>query len=143
MRREFIEFKGRKYFKRKNGYYESKRPCVQLHRDIYEYYYGLIPQGYVIHHIDNNPSNNNIENLQLMLWGEHARQIMINSNPYKASIAKSRKAVINLTTNEIFISIAEASRKYGIKDSSIGCVCRGTRKTAGGFKWNYREEEIC
>jgi HNH endonuclease/NUMOD3 motif len=71
--REYVEFKGRKYFKRTNGYYESKRPCTQLHRDVWEHYNGLIPKGYVIHHIDHNPSNYDITNLEMMKWGAHNR----------------------------------------------------------------------
>ena len=32
-----------------------------------------IPKGYVVHHIDGNVLNNNINNLSLMKWGEHSR----------------------------------------------------------------------
>lgn len=43
-----------------------------IHRVIWEYYYGKIPAGYDIHHIDHNPLNNDISNLQMLTKKEHA-----------------------------------------------------------------------
>jgi len=34
---------------------------------------GIIPKGYMIHHIDENRKNNNIENLQLVTYKEHKK----------------------------------------------------------------------
>jgi len=45
---------------------------LKLHRYVWEQFYGLIPEGYVIHHIDNNKHNNKIENLQIMTHSEHS-----------------------------------------------------------------------
>jgi len=42
-----------------------------LHRLIFEDFYGEIPDGYVVHHKDENPSNNCILNLQLLKEKEH------------------------------------------------------------------------
>lgn len=50
-----------------------KEPPVFLHRKIYEDNYGPIPKGYHVHHIDNNPDNNSIENLQALPPKEHNR----------------------------------------------------------------------
>ena len=45
-----------------------------LHRKIWEDFYGQkIPEGYVIHHKDENPKNNSIDNLQLMTAEEHIK----------------------------------------------------------------------
>lgn len=38
----------------------------RLHRLIYEYYNGEIPEGYVVHHINHNKLDNRIGNLELM-----------------------------------------------------------------------------
>lgn len=46
---------------------------VKLHRVMWAHYYGEIPKGYNIHHIDRDKRNNNIENLQLMTQSEHSR----------------------------------------------------------------------
>jgi len=44
---------------------------VYLHRYIWEEHHGPIPSGYVIHHMDGNPGNNAIENLEMVLSGLH------------------------------------------------------------------------
>lgn len=38
-------------------------------------------------------------------------------------------------------SAAQAGRETGITDTNIGRVCRGERKTAGGYKWEYKDKE--
>lgn len=60
----------------------------------------------------------------------------------KISLASpKRRGVFQLELNGVFIkkwdSITEASRALKIK--KISDVCRGDRKTAGGFKWQYLE----
>jgi HNH endonuclease len=42
------------------------------YRKIYEDYYGKIPKGYHIHHIDGNPLNNDINNLECVSSEEHS-----------------------------------------------------------------------
>ena len=55
----------------------------------------------------------------------------------ESSKGKGGTKVINLDTGEIFNTIAEASEKYNIKYQSISRVCRGLRKTCGGYRWAY------
>lgn len=45
--------------------------------------------------------------------------------------------VRNVDTGEVFNSVKEAAEKYGLKDTHISRVCKGKRKTTGGFKWEY------
>lgn len=42
-----------------------------LHRAVWVYAKGSIPDGYVIHHIDEDTRNNAIENLGMMLASDH------------------------------------------------------------------------
>jgi hypothetical protein len=65
------EFNGRKYYQYEGRYFTSN--TRKMHRDVWEHYNGKIPKGYHIHHIDGNPSNNDISNLQLMKASEHLR----------------------------------------------------------------------
>ena len=55
-----------------------------------------------------------------------------------ANIA-NEKSIICLETGEVFTSIISAGRKYGIDSANINAVCKGKRKTAGGFSWEYSE----
>ncbi len=51
--------------------------------------------------------------------------------------AKNGKKVINLTTSKIYDNAGIAARYYNIDKSSISKVCRGERKSAGGYKWKF------
>ena len=55
--------------------------------------------------------------------------------------AKTRKyrtvKVRNVVTGEVFDSVKKAAEKYSLKDTHISRVCKGKRKTTGGFKWEY------
>lgn len=44
----------------------------RLHQLIWESYYGEIPENMVIHHIDGNKTNNNINNLKLISKNNHS-----------------------------------------------------------------------
>ena len=57
------------------------------------------------------------------------------------TIVSHYKKVINKTTNEIYISVKEASERTGVNPSSISNCCRGKRKTAGGFVWKFVKED--
>jgi len=57
-------------------------------------------------------------------------------------IKKLRKShhklsVVNVDTGEIFDSIKLAAEKYNLKDTHITRVCKGKRKTTGGYRWEY------
>lgn len=90
-------YKGIKYVKEKRtGYYmattKTKGKRRRLHDVMYEQEVlggGLIPPGYVIHHIDWNKSNNIIKNLAMVTIKEHN----LIHNPPKL-IAKEEKELI-------------------------------------------------
>ena len=65
-----IIFNNMKFRKIKNGKYKTDE---FLHRCLYQYFVGEIPAGFEIHHIDNNPENNSLENLLCLTKSEHTR----------------------------------------------------------------------
>lgn len=64
------EFCGETYWK--CGKY-FQRYGKRLHRAVYEFYHGQIPENHSVHHADGDRSNNQIENLVLMRTSEHTR----------------------------------------------------------------------
>lgn len=75
---EHVFFNGHRY----NRYPESSNVAHQkyfsrgagkgfLHRDVWEYHNGPIPEGYHVHHIDGDPANNEISNLACLSPEEH------------------------------------------------------------------------
>lgn len=64
------EFMGKRYYL--CGYY-FQHNGKRLHRAVWEHFNGEIPEGYHVHHIDEDRANNDIENLSLMPGIEHIR----------------------------------------------------------------------
>lgn len=60
----YQKYSDRPYYERVGGHYF-------LHRDTWIYYKGEIPEGYHIHHKDENTSNNTIENLEMLTAEDH------------------------------------------------------------------------
>ena len=61
-------------YQRKDGYYQISSGINQgklLHRLIYEEHYGPIPEGFHIHHLDNDKTNCSPENLLLLSKSNH------------------------------------------------------------------------
>lgn len=52
----------------------GKLCCVQLHKAIYEAFQGAVPEGKELDHIDNDPRNNALWNLQAISHGENMRK---------------------------------------------------------------------
>ena len=50
---------------------------------------------------------------------------------------KQTKSVYCYELRKSYGSIAEASRETGASASSISACCRGSQKTAGGYRWVY------
>lgn len=67
----------------------SSQKTKKLHRAVWIYFKGEIPFGYDIHHKDNNPHNNQIENLRCLL---HEKHIKIHANTEDAK-NRARKSL--------------------------------------------------
>jgi len=63
----------RLYFKRKVYVSRGKYKKEILHRVVWSYYNGPIPDDCIIHHIDKDPANNDISNLECIKEHLHAR----------------------------------------------------------------------
>lgn len=63
---------------------------------------------------------------------------------HKSKISKSCKgrkvqgrAVLCVELDKVFPSVMDAERETGIPNTNIVNVCKGKRKTAGGYHWQY------
>ena len=132
-----------------SGYYQivlskqSIRKSYKVHRLIWLAFYGSIPEGYEVNHINEIKTDNRLSNLNLMThkencnWGtgiERCHNQLING--------KCSKSVLQFDLNDNFIkeysSINQAKRETGFNSSDISSCCKGKRKTAHGFKWKYK-----
>jgi hypothetical protein len=84
----------------------------------------------IVHHIDENKLNNNVDNFQ---WCNHKQNI---------TYSQGKKVnQINIKTNEIIKTFdtlndafKELNKNYG---ANIRLVCKGKRKSAFGYKWSF------
>ena len=70
----FMVFNSRKYTLRNNGYLACTDGVrSSMHRDVWCFYNGEIPENYDIHHINGNKTDNCLENLQILPKSEHTK----------------------------------------------------------------------
>jgi len=77
--------------------------------------------------------------LRLMSWGAHNKKSYLdrkNGVNRKGTVAVIGINIITKNTVK-FYSISEANRKLNISISNIASCCRGNRKSAGGYTWEY------
>ena len=127
--------------RRENGYYIIS--LAKRGKQIYKTIHRLVAEAFVpnpdglteINHIDENKLNNCADNLE---WCD--RKYNMNH------ISKSRRRVLQYSIDGEFIkewkSARECERELGIFHTAISNVCNGNRKTAGGYVWKYKSEQI-
>ena len=105
------------------GYYQftiSEKNLIKpknyyIHRFEWECVKGVIPEGFVIDHIDSNKTNNKIKNLQLLTLAENFRKG--NSKPITSFNIKNNK-------QKKYESITSASLEFDISFSIISNISR-------------------
>ena len=94
-----------------------------------------------INHIDNNPLNNMVENLE---WCTRSYNLQYNGRAKRVGIVQG-KAVEQWTLDgnlvKTFETIRQAEAETGIRRQSISGSCRQKYgcKTAGGYRWKYKQ----
>jgi len=66
-----VLYKGIIYCPNKKGYYENAPTGKKLHREIYQDFYDVIPDKFIVHHKNHNPSDNRLGNLQVFPSQSH------------------------------------------------------------------------
>lgn len=126
----------------RNGYksvglsYESKTKNFMIHRLVAITFLDNPMNFKFVNHKDGYKSNNNVLNLEWCTSSEN----VIHSQKVLGKV-RSTKAVRQLDLNGNIIaefkSAKEAEEITGISSKHIPSVCKGTRKTTGGCKWEY------
>ena len=135
---KYIWFNGKRYTRQKNGRYIGSYGKI-LHRDIWEHFNGKIPKGYVVHHVDGNPSNNDISNLKIMTQSEHIK-LHQKMGKYVCKNCGKEFESNNLGIKCCFCS-NECKSKYDYKNSREIRICAECGKEFLAYK--YGKTKYC
>ena len=113
----------------------NKAKKFQVHRLVALAFIPNIENKPFVNHIDENTSNNNVNNLEWVTGCENMRHGTIQ----KRLSDMKKKKIICLTDNKKFDSVNEASEYYGIPRRSISNVLSGTRNRVYGKEFAYDE----
>ena len=134
----------------------GKRKKYLVHRVIYEVFSGeQIPEGMQCNHIDEDKTNNQKSNINLMTpkenvnWGTRTERASksiskaLTNNPKRSKamtnnpkISKAVGAFKNGELVMVFPSTNEAKRQ-GFHQGNVSACCRGEMKTHRGYTWRY------
>lgn len=121
-----------------NGYlsvdlvYDRKK-SVSVHRIVAEAFIPNFHNYPVVNHKDENKLNNNASNLE---WCTQKYNANYGFGPF----AKNSEVIqMDLDGNYIksWESMKSAEEELNIRYQTISAVCRGKKKSAGGYKWKY------
>lgn len=118
---------------------------VRVAHMVWAYHNGPVPKGYVVHHINGNPDDNRVENLELLTPSQHCAQH--NREKWDSGVfsreSPIRKPVIRVWPEDLhrpderYASISEAAEKTGASLSAISLCCNGKLKTTKGCRWMF------
>lgn len=128
--KQYNHAEGYKRIRAKNGWY-------YVHRAVLEGFLPTDNPSLVADHIDNDRTNNHIDNLR---WVTRRQNTAKAGREGKLSVYDKYKPIIVIDTDGakmMFPSQAKASRQLHIPDCSINKALKGHRKTVHGYVVRY------
>ena len=120
-------------------YLNKVSKCSSVHRLVWLAFNGSIPENYQINHLNENKTDNRLENLSLCT----AKENMNYGTRTERAAKHFRKPVLQLDKQGNFIkewsSSCEIQRQLGYADSHIRSCCRNVIPSAYGFIWKHKE----
>ena len=127
-------------YQRKDGYFQVSSGINQgklLHRLVYEEHYGSIPKGFCIHHLDNDKTNCNPENLMLLRKSNHHKLHfnMVNNPRWgKGRIDKAGGVSFLSAEKNKGMTMQEIIKNLGYSTNTVAIVHQYLKNR--GLRWN-------
>ena len=123
----------------------------KLHRVVWQYYNGEIPDGYHIHHIDGKPRNNTVNNLQCLSREAHARLHSIQDGKTSPRPKLVTKVCIHCgkeftvgerpDNNGYCSSTCRIAHRYRLEENQTVHICKRCGKEFVAYK--YSTAQFC
>ena len=127
-----------------NLYKNGSKSTKTVHRLVAQTFISNPENKSGVNHIDENKTNNNIDNLEWSTAKENNNHGTRNERAAKAISKKKSIPIIvtNIKTGEFteFNSTKECARKLEIQAPNITKVLKGRLKQTGGYTFKYKEE---
>lgn len=145
---KLLQLREEKKHMRVQLWHKGKLKFAAVHRIEYEAFYGPIPPGMQVNHINEDGTDNRLENLNLMTpkentnWGTGIARCARARYNTKAFNSRAKTVVqYDLEGNVIreWSSQKEIQRELGFAQRNISTACRGGIKTAYNYIWRFKE----
>lgn len=130
---------------------DGKGKHVRVHRAVGMTFIPNPENKRTINHKNTIKTDNRVDNLEWATHGENHKHAYKNGLRVafflgkKGDLAINTKAVSQYTKDGVYIdtymSAVVAEQKTRVCHKHIGCVCKGNRKSTGGFVWRYAKKE--
>lgn len=117
----------------KTGYYLNSTHHIRMHRFVWLCEKGEIPEGYDLHHIDHDPGNNDISNLELVTKSQHRKL------HYEEKTAEEKQAILDNLNNNARPKAIEWHRSEEGREWHK----QHLQKMIAKGEWNKKEEYVC
>lgn len=115
---------------------DGARRLVALHRLVALAFLPNPDNKPQVNHKNGNRADCRVTNLE---WCTNAENQRHRNSAIGGGKNRKKRAVVNTTTGQIYESISEAARQTETCIASIQECCKGQRKTANGYGWQYKE----
>lgn len=119
-----------------------------IHRLVALHYVTGYEENLTVDHIDNDKTNNHSHNLRWITREDNYQEMVkrggVNTHTARQSLRLEKPVVQSTLLGEFvaeYPSLKEAGAVTGVSPSKISLVSSGRRKTAGGYRWHYKNPE--
>jgi hypothetical protein len=122
-------------------------PFVGIHRLVAKAFLSNSLNKPCVNHIDGNPSNNNVSNLEWCTYGEnllHAYNILARKGPTHrcglfGELHPNAKRILCINNGTVYYGFHEAGRELNLCYKNIHAVCKGKQTHHKGYYFKYLE----